>query len=47
MKMFTESGNFMRDLVDFVNAKGIKQEQIVSMIQTKDGTFMLTYFAEE
>ena len=46
MKMMTQSANSMRELVDFVNRNGIKKEDVVSMMQTKDGTFLLTYFAE-
>ena len=47
MKMFTYAANDMRSINDFVNKKGIQQEQIVNVFSSADGTFMLVYFAEE
>lgn len=47
MKMMTQSGNSMRDLTEFVNQKGIEKDQIQTMMQTKDGTFLLIYFVED
>ena len=47
MKMLTQSGNSMRDLVEFANQQGLQKDQIVSMMQAKDGTFLLTYFVED
>ena len=47
MKMFTRAANDMREINDFVNAKGISKDQIVEIIQSKDGSYMLVYFAEE
>ena len=47
MRMFTHAANDMRAINDFVNEKGISQEQIVEVFQSNDGTYMLVYFAEE
>ena len=46
MRMYTQAFNQMSDLTKFVNAEGIDKDQIISIIQTKDGTFMLSYYAE-
>jgi len=45
--MMTQSGNSMRELTEFVNKNGISKENIQSMMQTKDGTFLLIYFVED
>lgn len=47
MKLLILTGNQMREVVDQANAKGIQKDQILSIVQEKDGTFILTYFAEE
>lgn len=47
MKLYSKGGNTLRELIDFVNEKGIKKEDIVSMGETRDGLFMLVYFGEE
>jgi hypothetical protein len=47
MKLFSKGGNSLRELVDFVNEHKIEKENIVSLGETKDGLFMLVYFAEE
>lgn len=47
MKMYTHGENSMYDLVKYVNEKGIRQEDIVCMIQDQEGTFTITYYAED
>lgn len=47
MKMFTQAANDMREINDFVNEKGISNDQIVEILQSKDGTYMLVYFDED
>ena len=47
MRMFVHSGNSMRELEEFVNENHIEKEQIFSMIQDRDGVWMLVYYAEE
>ena len=47
MKLFSKGGNSLRELVEFINEKKIKKEDIVSLGETKDGLFMLVYYAEE
>lgn len=47
MRMFTHAANDMRAINDFVNKNGITKEQIVEVVQSLDGTWMLVYFAEE
>ena len=47
MIMLTHAANDMREINNFVNSKGIRQEDIVNIFQSKDGTYMLVYFAEE
>ncbi len=37
----------MMEVNDFVNRSGIPQERIVNVFQSKDGTFLLVYYAEE
>lgn len=46
MKMLTHSGNTMREITEFINQNGITKEQIFSIMQTKDGIFLLNYFEE-
>ena len=45
MKMFTYAFNDERELNEFVNEKGISQEQIVN-IYPENGMVILHYFAE-
>lgn len=45
--MLTHAANDMREINNFVNQEGILQENIVNIFQSKDGTYMLVYFAEE
>ena len=45
--MFTQAANDMRGINDFVNAKGISKDQIVEIIQSNDGTYLLVYYAED
>lgn len=47
MKLLSKGGNTMRELIDFVNQQNIKKENIVSLGETRDGLFLLVYFAEE
>lgn len=47
MKMYTQAFNKMVEVNDFVNRSGIPQERIVNVFQSKDGTFLLVYYAEE
>lgn len=44
MEMRTYVANGMRDIEDFVNEKGITKDQILSISQNNDGTFVLYYF---
>ena len=46
MRMYTQAFNKMSELNDFVNAEGIDKDQIISIFQSKDGTFILSYYAE-
>ena len=46
MRMYTQAFNKMAELNDYVNAQGIDKDQIISIIQSKDGTFFLSYYAE-
>ena len=46
MRMYTQAFNKMSELNDYVNAQGIDKDQIISIIQSKDGTFFLSYYAE-
>ena len=45
--MYTQAANDMREINNYVNDNHIPQEDIVSILQSKDGTYMLVYFAEE
>ncbi len=36
----------MRGIEDFVNKNGIDRKNIVEIFQSKDGDFMLVYYAE-
>lgn len=47
MKMLTHAANDMREINNFVNRNGIPKENIVNIFQSKDGVYMLVYFAEE
>jgi len=46
MKMYSYGANSMRDIETFVNERHINKDAIVSIMQTSDGTFLLTYFGE-
>lgn len=46
MKMYTQAFNDMRELNDFVNANDISKDRIVNVFQSKDGTYLLVYYAE-
>ena len=45
--MFTFAANDMRVINQFVNEHGIRKEDIVNIFPSPDGTFLLSYFAEE
>jgi len=47
MEIRTIAGNDYRDVVSKANAEGIKKEDIVNIMQSKDGIFLMTYFVEE
>ena len=44
MKMLTRACNDMREVDTFVNANAIAKDQIVNILQVKDGTFLLIYY---
>lgn len=46
MRLETQSFNKKREAVDFVNAHGIKKEDIVAFFQETNGTFTIMYYAE-
>ena len=46
MKMRTEAANDMRAINDFVNENHITKDQIVSILQNGDGTYLLIYYAD-
>lgn len=46
-RMLVEWKEKMRDITDFVNAKGIQKDDILSIVESKDGGFILTYFENE
>lgn len=46
MKMLTKAANDMREINDFVNENHIQKDDIVNIIQTIDGIFILNYYAE-
>ena len=47
MRMRILSANSKRELEDKANEKGIKKEQLCSVIQEKDGTYTLIYYEED
>ena len=46
MRMQTYAANQMREIEDFVNEKGIDRKNIVDIFQSKEGDFILVYYAE-
>lgn len=46
MKMITKSFNKKSDIDDFVNAKGIKKDDLVTIYQDIDETYVLVYYGE-
>ena len=46
MNMYTQIGNDLREINDFVNKNGIKKEQIVQIFQENDGLFVILYYAD-
>lgn len=46
MKMYTQSFNKARDVDEFVNKHGIKKENIVTLFQNNDKTYLLVYYDE-
>lgn len=47
MKMYTRAFNQMKELNVFVNENKISKENIVSVLQSNDGTYLLVYYAEQ
>lgn len=37
----------LKDVENYVNEKGIKKEDIISIFQKSDGDFVLTYYSED
>ena len=46
MRMCTFAANQLRDIEKFVNENNIDKKDIVDIFQSKDGDFMLVYYAE-
>ncbi len=46
MRMETYAANQLRDIEKFVNEHGIEKKDIVDIFQSKDGDFMIVYYAE-
>lgn len=46
MKMYTQSFNNARQANDFVNDHGIQKENIVTLFQNSDKTYLLVYYDE-
>lgn len=46
MRMQTFAATYLRDIEKFVNEHGIDKKNIVDIFQSKDGDFMLVYYAE-
>ena len=44
MRMYTVGFNKMSEVNDFVNSHGITKEQIVSIIESASGTWLLVYY---
>lgn len=44
MELKTRSFDFKEELVDWTNKHGISKENIVEIIQDRDGMFVLWYF---
>ena len=44
MRMYTVGFNQMSEVNDYVNEKGITKEQIVSILQSASGTWLLVYY---
>lgn len=47
MKLEVKAANTLREIRDFINERQISKDNIVSLMQHKDGTFSVTYFVEE
>lgn len=47
MEMRSIAGNSMREVLQKANSEGIAKDDIINIMQSKDGIFLLTYFAEE
>lgn len=44
--MYTYAANKLVEIEKYVNEKGIEQDNIVDIFQSKAGDFMLVYYAE-
>ena len=47
MKLYTIAANDMRALMTKANELGIVKDQIVEVLQTKDGIFQMIYQSED
>lgn len=47
MKLITKSFNQKREIDDYVNGLGITKENIVTIYQDLDNTYVLVYYGEE
>lgn len=47
MKMYTKACNDKREITTFINEKGIKKDDIITVFQDHDGLYVLMYYAEE
>lgn len=46
MRMYTRAFNKMSELNKFVNENGIRKDNIVSIFQSVDETYLLVYYGE-
>lgn len=44
MEMHTYVANSMKEMQDFVNSRGIQKDQIISINQNNDSTYVLFYY---
>ena len=47
MKMYSRIFDDMRNLNAYVNETGIPKENIVNILTSPDGSYLLVYYAEE
>lgn len=46
MHLTTMAFNSMREATDFINEKGIRKEDIVTLFQAKEGLYFLSFYEE-